>query len=169
MPPTVTSRVTPEYASTRNTRVTNVYVNRSYGGWSYHPYQSDPFHPMLTGYLLGRLSQPTYYGGTRDWVYANYDTMDPIRREELFRENAQLRNDIARMRANSVPVQQVSLGGMDPDLLYNDQAAQTLYVPVRSDPSFWRVMGWITLIGMVGFLLWAIFNVKSEFLGKWGR
>lgn len=154
------SRVTPQAATTRNVRVTNVYHTTHYGGWNYHPYTSDPFHPMLTGYLLGRLGNPSYYGGTRDWIYANYDTMDPIRREELFGENAQLRADIIRMRANSVPVSPVVLDGVDPDLVYNDSAAQTLYTPVHTGLSFWRVLGWLGVISLGVALIYFVFNVE---------
>jgi hypothetical protein len=86
--------------------------------------------------------------------------MDPIRREELFRENAQLRADIAQMRANSVAVQNASLNGVDPDLMYNDQVAQTLYVPVNRGVSFWQVLGWIALIGFLVFVVWVVFTVE---------
>ena len=158
IPPAVASRVTPQAASTRTTRVTNVYFNRSYGGWSYHTYHSDPFHPMLTGYLLGRLSDPSYYDRTRDWVYRNYDTMDPVRREELLRENQRLRDDIRHMRETGAVVGDVDLG-VDPDLLYNDDAAQTLYQhPSLFWADFWWLMRMMFWIGVAMVILWATFK-----------
>lgn len=138
-------KVRPEHAATRAVRVQKTYVTNHYGGWSSHAYQSDSFHPMLTGYLLARLTEPRYSSHTSLWLYHHWDELDRVRQDELLRENGALRAQLAGYRDGGVARDPgYALAGVDSDLLYNDRAAGELYRPRRVWPR-WLTISLVTL------------------------
>ena len=127
-------------------------MNNFYAGapTTYHHYHyGDHFSPMLTGYLIGRLSSPAYHTESVRYIYNHWDEMDQARRDQLLRENANLRAELAAMSGPRDPG--FRMAGVEEDLLYSDAAV----APEGSGP--WVVLGWLIGLGVAAALIWAIF------------
>jgi hypothetical protein len=168
--PAVAAKVTPAQQSTRTARSTRVYIYRDYGNWHYHTYSNDPFNPMLTGYLLAKLTEPSYAPYASRYVYNHWYEFDPVRREELLRENGALRAQLASYEAQGMPRDaSYVMPGVDADLVYNDQAATRLYTPVYAGPSLLKVFIVIVAVAGVASVVYFVFFHESDALKRASR